>query len=60
MIGLCRLVLHRGGYEEAAEHARESLARLYFNPTAHFLLGIARAGLGDPQGAVAAMGTALM
>ena len=59
-LGLCRLAITRKAYAEAAEHARESLAKLYFNPTAHFLLGVARAGLKDPHGAVAAMSTALM
>jgi len=59
-LGLGRLAIQRRAFGEAAEHAREALARLYFNPTAHFLLGVARAGMKDPRGAVAAMSTALM
>ncbi len=44
-LGIARLALSRREYRQAADSAGEALARLYFSPMAHFLMGVAFAGL---------------
>jgi len=41
-LGICRNCLATRRLEEACDAAYESLGRLYHNPTAHYLLGMAR------------------
>ena len=43
--GLCRVALGRRQYQRAANVAGESLGRLFFAPTTHFLHGVALAGM---------------
>jgi hypothetical protein len=58
-VGLCRLAIHRRAFSDAAEYARLALAKLYFFPMAHFLLGVARVGLEEYEKAAEAFRTAL-
>lgn len=41
-LGICRTCLATRRLEEACDAAYESLGRVYYNPTAHYLLGVAR------------------
>jgi hypothetical protein len=58
-LGLCRVALRKKDFTYAAEQARQCVAKLYFFPMAHFLLGVARVGLRDPQHAAESFRTAL-
>jgi predicted AlkP superfamily phosphohydrolase/phosphomutase/tetratricopeptide (TPR) repeat protein len=58
-VGLCRLAIHRRAFAEAAEFGRQAVAKLYFFPMAHFLLGVARVGLKDYEAAASEFRTAL-
>jgi tetratricopeptide (TPR) repeat protein len=44
-IGLCRIALRRRKFGAAAQSALDALQRIYDNPQAHFLLGLALAGM---------------
>jgi tetratricopeptide (TPR) repeat protein len=58
-MGLSRTLLRRRDYEGAAQAAQECIARVYFFPMAHFLLGVARVGLKDYARAAEEFRTAL-
>ena len=58
-LGICRLALRRRDYQAAAEAAAECRGRLHFYPMAHFLEGVAWAGLKDYTRAQACVHTAL-
>ncbi len=44
-IGLCRMALRRRNFNVAADSALAALERAYHDPLAHFLLGVALAGM---------------
>ncbi len=46
-IGLCRMALRRRRFSAAAQFALDALQRIYHYPLAHFLLGLALAGMKD-------------
>jgi len=58
-LGICRLALRRRDYRAAVQAAVECSGRLYFYPMAHFLEGVAWAGLNDEAKAQACLHTAL-
>jgi len=44
-IGVCRMALRRGNFAVAAHSALDALQRISHHPSAHFLLGLALAGM---------------
>ncbi len=47
LLGLARVYLHRGQYREAIQEARTSAGLLFFQPRAHYLIGMAHYRLGE-------------
>ena len=58
-IGLCRLALRRRKFSVAAQAALDALERDYHAPLAHFLLGLALAGLKEYKRAADALRAAI-
>jgi predicted AlkP superfamily phosphohydrolase/phosphomutase/tetratricopeptide (TPR) repeat protein len=58
-LGMARLALSRREYQRAADSAGAALGRLYFSPKAHFLQGVAFAGLREFAQAADSFRTAL-
>lgn len=57
--GLARAALQLGDHESAAEHALRAIGLLYFFPQAHYHLGMAFKGLGEPDRAIRSLGIAV-
>lgn len=49
LLGLARIHLHRGQYREAIQEASASAGLLFFQPRAHYLIGMAHYRLGQIQ-----------
>jgi len=58
-VGLCRMALRRRQFDVAVNNALDALQRIYHYPMAHFLLGMALAGLKDYARAAEAMRAAI-
>jgi tetratricopeptide (TPR) repeat protein len=58
-LGLCRMELRRRRYSAAAQSALDALQRIYHYPLAHYLLGVALAGMKEYEKAAAAFGAAI-
>jgi len=58
-IGLCRMALRRKQFDKAAQSALDALQRIYHYPLAHFLLGLALAGMKEYDRAAEAMRAAI-
>jgi tetratricopeptide (TPR) repeat protein len=58
-VGKCRMALRRRRYAAAAQSALDALQRLYHYPRAHFLLGMALAGMKDYEHAADALRAAI-
>ena len=58
-IGLCRMALRRRRFAAAAQSALDALQRIYHYPLAHFLLGLALAGMQEYQRAAEAFRAAI-
>lgn len=58
-VGMCRMALRRRDHAAAAQSALNGIQRLYHYPVAHFLLGVALAGLGRYERAAEAFRVAL-
>jgi tetratricopeptide (TPR) repeat protein len=59
-VGLCKCFLGCRRNNEAAEEALTAIGLAYFNPTAHFLLGVALHRIGRPLDAVKALKVAVL
>jgi len=57
--GMAQVLVRLRDHEQAAEHALRAVGLLYFFPEAHFHLGTALAGIGQPLQAIRAMQTAV-
>lgn len=57
--GLARASLQVGGYERAADHALTAVGLLFYFPQAHYHLGMAFKGLGDPHRAIRSLDLAV-
>jgi len=57
--GLARAQLKLGDCEQAAEHALRAVALLFFFPQAHYHLGMAFKGMGDPNRAIRSLDLAV-
>src|ERR1019366_6888292 len=58
-LGLCRLALRRRKFSVAAHAALDALQRIHHYPLAHFLLGLALAGMKEYEHAAAAFRAAI-
>jgi tetratricopeptide (TPR) repeat protein len=58
-IGLCRMALRRRKFSAAAQSALDALQRIYHYPLAHFLLGLALAGMREYERAAEAFRAAI-
>ncbi len=58
-IGLCRMALRRRKFGAAAQSALDALQRIYHYPLAHFLLGLALAGMKEYERAAEAFRAAI-
>ena len=58
-IGMCRMALRRRKFSEAAQSALDALQRIYHYPLAHFLLGLALAGMKEYERAAEAFRAAI-
>jgi predicted AlkP superfamily phosphohydrolase/phosphomutase/tetratricopeptide (TPR) repeat protein len=58
-LGICRMELRRRKYPAAAQAALDSLQRIYHNPLAHYLLGIALVGMKESERSAAAFRAAI-
>ncbi|MGA7235314.1 MAG: alkaline phosphatase family protein [Bryobacteraceae bacterium] len=58
-LGLARLALRRRDFADARQSALDCLQRLYFYPMAHFVLGVALAGMREEERAAEAFRAAL-
>jgi tetratricopeptide (TPR) repeat protein/arylsulfatase A-like enzyme len=58
-LGLCRAALGRRRYREALDAATAAVGLKFHFPVAHYCLGLSRARLGDPEGAIQALEQAL-
>ncbi len=58
-IGVCRMALRRRNFSVAAHSALDALQRIHHSPLAHFLLGLALAGLKEYARAAEAFRTAI-
>jgi tetratricopeptide (TPR) repeat protein len=58
-IGLCRMALRQRNFKAAAHSALGALERVYHDPVAHFLLGLALAGMKEYERAAEAFRVAI-
>jgi predicted AlkP superfamily phosphohydrolase/phosphomutase/tetratricopeptide (TPR) repeat protein len=58
-IGLCRMALRKRKFSAAAQSALDALQRIYHDPLAHFLLGLALAGMKEYERAAEAFRAAI-
>jgi tetratricopeptide (TPR) repeat protein len=58
-VGLCRMALRRKNFKAAAHSALGALERVYHDPVAHFLLGLALTGMTDYERAAEAFRVAI-
>jgi tetratricopeptide (TPR) repeat protein len=58
-IGVCRMALRRGNFAVAAHSALDALQRISHHPSAHFLLGLALAGMKEYRRAAEAFRAAI-
>lgn len=58
-LGVCRMELRRRRFPAAAQAALDALQRIYHYPLAHYLLGLALAGMKEWDRAAAALGAAI-
>ncbi|MGA3202487.1 MAG: alkaline phosphatase family protein [Bryobacteraceae bacterium] len=58
-LGLCRMALRRRKFSAAAHSALDALHRVHQDPEAHFLLGIALAGMNEYERAAEALRAAI-
>lgn len=58
-LGICRMELRRRRFTAAAQAALDALQRIYHYPLAHYLLGLALAGMKEYERSAAAFGAAI-